>query len=152
MIPIIHLFHLPYAGSGSSVTQLFKITNTSAGAGTAIWENLREAEKESMETLRWNGSFGLTTAGYASKFTATSGIAGYFSTSGATNLVTTGGNVGINTLSPGRHLDVNGRMRLRHNGATAGAWYTNASNVEEAFVGMYNDTIFGLYGNSGGAN
>ena len=28
---------LPYAGSGSSVTQLFKITNTSAGAGTAIW-------------------------------------------------------------------------------------------------------------------
>ena len=144
---------LPYAGSGSSVTQLFKITNTSAGAGTAIWgEASGSGEGVYGNAPLGTGVFGLTTAGYASKFTATSGIAGYFSTSGATNLVTTGGNVGINTLSPGRHLDVNGRMRLRHNGATAGAWYTNASNVEEAFVGMYNDTIFGLYGNSGGAN
>jgi len=59
-----------------------------------------------------------------------------------------GGNVGIGT-SPGFRLDVNGRMRLRHNGITSGVWFNNSANVATSFVGQYSDTKFGIYGPTG---
>lgn len=60
-------------------------------------------------------------------------------------------NVGINNTNPGYPLDINGRLRIRHNGATPGTWYNKADNSGPAsFVGVINDTTFGIYDNPGG--
>ena len=61
------------------------------------------------------------------------------------------GRVGIAGASPAYPLDVNGRMRLRYNGANPGIWFNNSSNTENEFLGNYNDTILGLWNNNGGA-
>ncbi|MEO6131500.1 MAG: tail fiber domain-containing protein, partial [Saprospiraceae bacterium] len=63
---------------------------------------------------------------------------------------TTSGNVGIGTTTPAFLLDVNGRMRLKTNGGTAGLWLANATNTDDvALLGMYNDNYVGLYGDLG---
>ena len=59
------------------------------------------------------------------------------------------GNVGVGTNTPTYLLDINGRPRLRHNGASAGMWYNKADNTEAAFAGMFNDSTFGYYGANG---
>jgi hypothetical protein len=65
--------------------------------------------------------------------------------------ITDAGFVGIGTTTPGYKLDVNGRMLLRYNGGTAGLWLNKADNSNEAaFVGNYNDTVCGIYTNTGG--
>ncbi|MCF0071391.1 tail fiber domain-containing protein [Dyadobacter sp. CY261] len=58
-----------------------------------------------------------------------------------------GGNVGIGStaLSPGYLLDVGGRARIRHNGATAGIHFNNSTNGVAGFVGMVNDHKIGFY-------
>ena len=61
-------------------------------------------------------------------------------------LFNNGTNIGIGTAAPGYILDINGRARLRHNGITSGMWYNKADNTEAAFVGMFNDSIYGYYG------
>ncbi|MBI1825366.1 MAG: hypothetical protein HY287_13580 [Planctomycetes bacterium] len=64
--------------------------------------------------------------------------------------MTDSGNVGIGTITPGRLLDVNGRMRVREGGGTAGIWfYQTTPAADRAFVGIYDDTTVGLYGNTG---
>ncbi len=62
------------------------------------------------------------------------------------------GNIGIGLTDPAYLLDLNNRMRIRHNGGnSAGIWYNKADNSDEAcFMGNYNDSIFGLYTNYGG--
>jgi hypothetical protein len=58
------------------------------------------------------------------------------------------GNVGIGVGNPVFRLDVAGRMRLRHQGATAGTWFNNSlNNFSPAFVGMNSDEQLGFYGN-----
>ncbi|HUR31245.1 MAG TPA: tail fiber domain-containing protein, partial [Saprospiraceae bacterium] len=60
------------------------------------------------------------------------------------------GNVGIGTNAPTFLLDVNGRMRLRHNGSSSGIWFSNSLNNDDpGFIGMYNDTHTGFYGDNG---
>jgi hypothetical protein len=56
------------------------------------------------------------------------------------------GRMGIGTQTPNYLLDVNGRARLRHIGATSGMWYNKADNTESAFIGMVNDTTYGFWG------
>ncbi len=64
--------------------------------------------------------------------------------------VTINNNLGIGA-DPTYRLDINGRMLLRYNGNTAGFWLNKADNSNEAaFVGNYNDTIYGIYTNTGG--
>ena len=51
------------------------------------------------------------------------------------------GNLGVGA-DPSYKLDLNGRMRIRANGVTAGLWLNKlSSNTEAAFIGNYNDTI-----------
>lgn len=57
------------------------------------------------------------------------------------------GNIGIgnNTLAPEFILDVGGRARMKHNGATSGIHFNNSANVAEGFVGMVHDNAIGFY-------
>jgi hypothetical protein len=55
-------------------------------------------------------------------------------------------NVGIGTASPQYLLDVNGRLRLRHNALSSGLWVNRADNTEGTFAGLKNDTTYGLWG------
>lgn len=146
-------FSLPYIGSATTVGDAFKITNTSngraiqgesTGGGYGIYGT----------SLTGTAVFGISSSGYAGQFFGGNGTAGYFSTSGATNLVTTGGSVGINTTTPHSdfRLDINGRMRLRHNVNTSGLWFNKSDNTTEAFVGMVNDTTLGVWGSTGSPN
>ena len=61
------------------------------------------------------------------------------------------GNTGIgnNTFSPQFPLDLAGRMRVRHNGETAGIHFNNSANNTDGFVGMKTDDEIGLYINNG---
>jgi hypothetical protein len=58
------------------------------------------------------------------------------------------GNFGIGVTNPAYKLDVNGRMRLRHNGVTSGIWFNNSANVESSFIGQYTDNLLGIFGNA----
>lgn len=57
------------------------------------------------------------------------------------------GNMGIgnNALSPQYPLDLAGRMRIRHNGETAGIYLNNSANVTDGFVGMKTDDEIGFF-------
>ncbi len=60
------------------------------------------------------------------------------------------GQVGIGTNSPGFLLDVNGRMRVRNGGGTAGIHFMDAANaVNRGFVGLEDDNTIGFYGGNG---
>lgn len=78
-----------------------------------------------------------------------SGIGGFFTSASGYALITGTGNVGIGLLTPNELLDVNGRLRIRHNGNTSGLWLSNSTNsigsADGAFYGMKNDTETGIW-------
>ena len=55
------------------------------------------------------------------------------------------GYVGIGTSSPAYILDVNGRMRVRHNAESAGIWYNASGNNAQFFCGMIDDSNWGVW-------
>ncbi|MCE7063486.1 tail fiber domain-containing protein [Dyadobacter sp. CY343] len=57
------------------------------------------------------------------------------------------GNLGLGefVLKPTRILDIGGRPRIRHDGATAGIFLDNSQNTERAFVGMKTDDEVGFF-------
>ena len=61
----------------------------------------------------------------------------------------TTGNTGIGLNNPVNVLDVNGRIRIRHNGVSAGIWTSNSTNgttnSDGAFWGMLNDNTAGIF-------
>jgi Chaperone of endosialidase len=61
------------------------------------------------------------------------------------------GNVGIGTTGPGFKLDVADRMRVRQGASgSAGLWlFQTTPKNDRAFVGMFDDTHVGLFGNTG---
>lgn len=63
---------------------------------------------------------------------------------------TTNNNIGIGGITPEHRLDVNGRMRLQYDGATAGIWFDGTSLATRSFIGNINDEYIGIWG-SGGA-
>jgi len=84
---------------------------------------------------------------YVAFRTGQSGFAGNNDISTERMRITSSGNVGIGTTSPGYTLDVAGRMRIRTGGGSAGTWFMNAANtVDAGFVGMLNDNYVGIYG------
>lgn len=60
------------------------------------------------------------------------------------------GNIGIgnNVLVPEYVMDFGGRLRVRHNGSTAGIHFNNSQNQEDGFVGMKTDSQIGFYCNN----
>lgn len=61
----------------------------------------------------------------------------------------TTGNIGIGLANPANILDVNGRIRIRHNGASSGIWMSNSTNgttnADGAFYGLFNDNTAGIF-------
>lgn len=57
------------------------------------------------------------------------------------------GNVGVGVSVPAYLMDINGRIRLRHNSLTPGVWLNKSDNTEGAFIGMINDSTSGFWGN-----
>lgn len=59
------------------------------------------------------------------------------------------GSVGVGLSNPNELLDVNGRMRIRHNVNTSGLWMSNSTNSlngnDGAFYGMKLDTETGIF-------
>lgn len=54
--------------------------------------------------------------------------------------------VGIGTAVPSYKLDVVGRARFQPSGSySAGIWFTNSTVGDKVLLGMYNNTIVGLY-------
>ena len=96
------------------------------------------------------GGFALGGAGVTGN--STSGVGGRFSSTSGFALITGTGRVGIGLSNPNELLDVNGRMRIRHNGSTAGLWMSNSTNglsdADGAFFGMENDNKAGIWINN----
>ena len=59
------------------------------------------------------------------------------------------GKVGIGLISPNNILDINGRARIRHNGNTAGVWFSNSTNglsdADGSFFGLKTDSEAGVW-------
>ncbi|WP_426292180.1 tail fiber domain-containing protein [Dyadobacter endophyticus] len=57
------------------------------------------------------------------------------------------GNTGIKLGNefPEFPLDVGGRMRIKHNGATSGIYFNNSQNVADGFMGMKTDAQIGFF-------
>ena len=59
------------------------------------------------------------------------------------------GKVGIGLNNPNELLDVNGRMRIRHNGSSSGVWFSNSTNSlnegDGSFYGMKTNTETGIF-------
>ncbi|GGH55189.1 hypothetical protein GCM10007423_62440 [Dyadobacter endophyticus] len=57
------------------------------------------------------------------------------------------GNLGVggNVVTPEFPLDVGGRMRIKHNGATSGIYFNNSQNVADGFMGMKTDAQIGFF-------
>lgn len=93
------------------------------------------------------GTTGSGTGVYGSS--SGSGTAGYFSSFSGHSLVTGSGKVGIGISTPNNLLDVNGRVRIRHNTNSSGIWMSNSTNglsdADGAFYGMKTDTEAGIY-------
>jgi hypothetical protein len=73
--------------------------------------------------------------------------------SAAQMTLNTDGKLNIGAGLPSYWLDVKGRARIKHYSTvspavteTAGIWYNKSNNTEGAFVGMFNDDIYGLFG------
>lgn len=78
---------------------------------------------------------------------ADAGKANLFRYGGVGNALTIDatGRLGVGTNAPGYLLDVNGRMRLRHNGVTSGLWFNSTTNTEATFVGQYTNNLWGIF-------
>jgi hypothetical protein len=121
-------FSLPYSGAANSATELLRIDNF--GTGDGVW--------------------GVGASGDGITGISSTGNGGYFS-SGGNALVTLTGNVGIGTTTPAFKMDINGRTRIRSNGPynSAGIWFDKiyATDVQSNFIGTFNDSTFGIFGN-----
>ena len=148
-------------GSSSSFTEKMRVKgNGNVGIGT----NNPTATLDVVRGTGTNGTARFYGTTYASHFNYAVGeetyIRGGLATSevlindqgtGNVRIADLGGNVGIGIPQPGSptlKLDVNGRMRIRHLGETAGLWFNKSTNLnnEGSFIGLRNDQQFGVFG------
>ena len=129
----------------SNSSELFKLDNTTS-LNTGVM-----SEMYFKTGTHYTG--GLKTIGNGT-VTARLGFFTYAATSSSALLermsIMDNGNIGIGTNSPGFLLDVNGRMRVRNGGGTAGIHFMDAANaVNRGFIGMEDDNTIGFYGGNG---
>jgi hypothetical protein len=107
------------------------------------------------------GSYSFLGAGYGSflQYTPADGRLKYYSSvaAGTANTamgsttayqlsINPNGNVGIGSIDPQYKLDIDGRMRIQHAGASAGIWLNKTDNTEGTFFGQYDDNTVGFWG------
>jgi hypothetical protein len=97
---------------------------------------------------------GIGVKGYAQNAYSGTGIGGHFSNASSSGyaLITGTGKVGIGVtpnLNVDERLDLNGRLRIRHETSTSGVWFNNSANsknyLDGAFHGMLSDTQTGIF-------
>lgn len=60
------------------------------------------------------------------------------------------GNIGVGNVVPSFKLDVKGRPRIRHNGASSAAiWFDGANTAQTSLIGTIDNNHVGFWGNSG---
>jgi hypothetical protein len=144
---------LRHTGAGWVANSLLYNNGTNIGIGTVIPNSKLEVFSSGFGISQNDGTVSVGT--YTSPTggwigTRTNHALHFFSNNSAERMtLSAAGNFGIGTTNPTYILDINGRPRLRHNGATAGMWYNKADNTEAAFVGMFNDSTLGFYGTNG---
>jgi len=140
-------------GSSTAFTENMRVKgNGSVGIGT----NNPAAKME----IRGSTGDGLYVTSTTQSLRLTTGPGGALigsSSNNSTNIISNNtigatlkpdGSFGIGFTAPIYKLDVNGRMRLRHNGETPGIWFNNSANAETSFIGQYTDDLWGIFGNA----
>lgn len=113
------------------------------GAGGAGW---------ALQMSVVNGNLGIKTSPGTAALTVSgdSQLNGNANITGDANVLGNAG-FGLSSVGTGVRMDVNGRLRLREGGGTAGLWlYAATPAADRGFIGMLSDTQFGLWGGSGG--
>jgi hypothetical protein len=165
---------MPYVASISNTASILKLINTNLGGYNAIEGEINSAGlgfgvKGSATNLSPSapnaGVAGVNSStneigygvyarhygiGIALRSETTNGIAASFQSENGYALITGTGRVGIGLSTPNNLLDVNGRMRIRHQpGYTSGVWMSNSTNdlgdAYGAFYGMKTDTETGIF-------
>ncbi len=136
-----------------NVAYSFVVGENCRGVGnylTAIGEGIVSRSRALFAVGRWNDSI----AGSATQAVVPTDpifiIGNGTADNARSNAITVlkNGNVGIGATDPGYLLDLNGRMRIRHNGNTAGIFYNKSDNSTGIFAGMKTNTQWGVFGNS----
>lgn len=121
-------------GAKLDVNGVIKMSGGSPGAGKLL-------QSDATGIASWTDKSTVLPAGANGNTLRHNGTT-YISTA---NLYNNGTNIGVGTASPSYILDINGRMRLRHNGTTAGLWFNNSTNTETSFIGQYTNDRWGIF-------
>lgn len=77
------------------------------------------------------------------------GIYSYVSGSWPFQLNLANGRIGLGNVNPAYDLDIKGRPRIRHNGASAGIWFDGLTEEQTSLIGTIDNNHVGIWGNNG---
>lgn len=138
-------------GNNAKATALYSIAigntaESSGGSAVALGNNIYAKSNGSVALGSFNNSTDTEGASLPTDRIFQLGNGTAASRSNAVTILRNGNfGIGNNVIQPEYLLDLGGRMRVRHNGATAGIHFNNSQNVPEGFVGMINDNEVGFF-------
>lgn len=138
-------------GTSSTASQInsvaIGINAYAPGIGTiSLGQYTSAAANYSTSLGRFNNNFDVPTGSLTDRLFQIGNGTGINQRSNALTILRNG-NVGIgsNAASPGYILDIDGRIRLRHNGNSSGLWLNDSNNSPFAFIGAESDHTAGFY-------
>lgn len=148
-----------WSKNGHGVFGFSQFSTGGAGVYGLVYGSGRSGVRGYSENGDGNGILGeaesgIGVKGYAQNAYSGTGIGGHFSNASSSGyaLITGTGKVGIGVspnLNVDERLDLNGRLRIRHETSTAGVWFNNSANsknyLDGAFYGMLSDTQTGIF-------